>query len=68
MPLAGATVTADELRGFLGERVPRWQLPERWCFIDEVPKTSVGKFKKTTLREQYAAGELDVKTLAPVPH
>ena len=68
VPLAGATVTADELRGFLGERVPRWQLPERWCFIDEVPKTSVGKFKKTTLREQYAAGELDVKTLAPVPH
>ena len=68
VPVAGAVVTPDELRGFLGERVPRWQLPERWCFIDEVPKTSVGKFRKTTLRDRYAAGELDVTMLAPVPH
>ena len=68
VPVAGASVTPEELRGFLGERVPRWQLPERWAFIEEVPKTSVGKFKKTTLRERYAAGELDVTSLAPVPH
>jgi fatty-acyl-CoA synthase len=61
-------VTPDELRAFLSDRIPRWQLPERWSFIDEVPKTSVGKFKKTTLREQYAAGQLDVTTLAPAPH
>jgi fatty-acyl-CoA synthase len=58
-----APVTPDELRAYLGERLPRWQLPERWCFIDEVPKTSVGKFQKTTLRDQYAAGTLDVKKL-----
>jgi fatty-acyl-CoA synthase len=61
-------ITPDELRAFLGERIPRWQLPERWSFIDEVPKTSVGKFKKTTLRDQYAAGQLDVVKLAPAPH
>ncbi len=61
-------VTPSELRAYLGERIPRWQLPERWCFIDEVPKTSVGKFKKTTLREQYAAGTLDVTKLSAVPH
>ena len=61
-------VTPDELRAFLSDRIPRWQLPERWSFIDEVPKTSVGKFKKTTLREQYAAGQLDVTKLAPAPH
>ena len=30
--------------------VARWQLPERWTFIDEVPKTSVGKFDKKVLR------------------
>ena len=60
-----APVTPDELRAFLGERVPRWQLPERWAFVSEVPKTSVGKFKKTELRDQYAAGALDVTTLAP---
>ena len=52
-----------ELRAFLGESVPRWQLPERWARIDEVPKTSVGKFDKKVLRARYAAGMLDVTTL-----
>jgi fatty-acyl-CoA synthase len=66
---AGAPpATPDELREFLGERVPRWQLPERWTFIEEVPKTSVGKFQKTTLRDQYASGRLSVTTLGPAPH
>ena len=41
--------------------------PSAGAYIDEVPKTSVGKFKKTRLRDQYAAGELDVTTLAPAP-
>jgi fatty-acyl-CoA synthase len=63
-----APVTPDELRAYLGERIPRWQLPERWTFIDEVPKTSVGKFQKTTLRDRYAAGDLDVKILGPLAH
>ncbi len=63
-----APVTPDELRAYLGERIPRWQLPERWAFIGEVPKTSVGKFQKTTLRDRYAAGDLDVKTLGPLAH
>ena len=63
-----APVTPDELRAYLGERIPRWQLPERWTFIDEVPKTSVGKFQKTTLRDRYAAGDLDVTTLGAVSH
>ena len=67
-PPGRGPVTPDELRAFLGDRIPRWQLPERWAFIDEVPKTSVGKFKKTTLREQYAAGQLNVTRLAPAPH
>jgi len=53
-------VTADELRAFLADRVPRWQLPERWSFIAEVPKTSVGKFAKTTMREAYARGDYEV--------
>ena len=61
-------VSPDELRAYLSERIPRWQLPERWSFIDEVPKTSVGKFQKTTLRDRYAAGSLDVTTLGPVSH
>jgi fatty-acyl-CoA synthase len=53
-------VTAAELRAFLAERVPRWQLPERWSFIAEVPKTSVGKFAKTTMRDAYARGDYEV--------
>ena len=59
----GATVTADELRDFISGKVAKWQLPERWAFIDEVPKTSVGKFDKKVLRKRYADGELDVKQL-----
>ena len=35
-------------------------LPERWTFIDEVPKTSVGKFDKKVLRTAYAKGDLQV--------
>jgi fatty-acyl-CoA synthase len=61
----GEKVEADELRAFLSERVASWQLPERWAFIDEVPKTSVGKFDKKVLRKQYADGNLSVQTTAP---
>jgi len=57
---AGATTTAAELREFLAGRVPRWQLPERWSFIPEVPKTSVGKFAKTRIRDSYARGDYEV--------
>ena len=59
-----AEVTADELREFLAERIAKWQLPERWTFIDEVPKTSVGKFDKKVLRARHADGELVVEELA----
>jgi acyl-CoA synthetase (AMP-forming)/AMP-acid ligase II len=58
--LPGAEVTAEDLRAFLAERVPRWQLPERWCFITEVPKTGVGKFAKTRIRDSYARGDYTV--------
>jgi acyl-CoA synthetase (AMP-forming)/AMP-acid ligase II len=56
----GADVTAEQLREFLAGQVPRWQLPERWSFIDEVPKTSVGKFAKTRIRDAYAQGDYEV--------
>jgi fatty-acyl-CoA synthase len=61
----GVEVSADELRAFLAERVAHWQLPERWSFVDEVPKTSVGKFDKKVIRRRYADGALDVQTLTP---
>ncbi|MGH3518198.1 MAG: long-chain fatty acid--CoA ligase [Haloechinothrix sp.] len=59
----GESVTAEELRDFLADKVAKWQLPENWTFIDEVPKTSVGKFDKKVLRARFAEGELDVSTL-----
>jgi len=58
--LPEASVTAADLRAFLAERVPRWQLPDRWSFIDEVPKTGVGKFAKTRIRDAYARGDYTV--------
>ena len=60
----GATVTADELRTWLSERTAKFWLPERWTFITEVPKTSVGKFDKKVLRAKHHAGDLDVEIVA----
>jgi fatty-acyl-CoA synthase len=60
----GATVTADELRSWLSERAPKFWLPERWTFISEVPKTSVGKFDKKVLRAANEKGDLEVQQLA----
>ena len=59
----GSATTAEELCEFLAEYVAKWQLPERWTFIAEVPKTSVGKFDKKVLRAQYADGALLVEEL-----
>ena len=59
----GANAEPSELREFLGDKVAKWWLPERWTFIDEVPKTSVGKFDKKVLRQRYADGDLEVHTL-----
>jgi fatty-acyl-CoA synthase len=50
----GTTLTKEELNTFLETRVSKWWLPDDVVFIDEVPKTSVGKFSKKTLRERYA--------------
>ena len=50
VPEEGQTLDLAELKAFLGERLARWQLPERWAVIDEVPRTSVGKFDKKVLR------------------
>ncbi|MEK7424385.1 MAG: long-chain fatty acid--CoA ligase [Actinomycetota bacterium] len=61
---AESNVTAEELRSWLSERTPKFWLPERWSFITEVPKTSVGKFDKKVLRARHTAGELEVELIA----
>ena len=50
----GETMTKDEVLDHLRPSLAKWQLPEDVVFIDEVPKTSVGKFSKKTLRDQFA--------------
>jgi fatty-acyl-CoA synthase len=60
VPVPGQDPTAAELVEFLQGRVARWWLPERWAFVKEIPKTSVGKFDKKVLRADHAAGTLEV--------
>ena len=50
----GSAVNAGDLRNFLADKVVRWWLPERWTFVDEIPRTSVGKYDKKTIRSRYA--------------
>lgn len=50
--------TREEIYELLRKRFARWQLPDALVFARAIPKTSVGKFDKKRLREQYAAGEL----------
>jgi fatty-acyl-CoA synthase len=59
----GADVSAHELREFLSGKVVRWWLPERWTFVAEVPRTSVGKYDKKVIRARYADGAYEVVTL-----
>ncbi|MFE4057385.1 long-chain fatty acid--CoA ligase [Streptomyces sp. NPDC059096] len=57
----GAAPDFSSLREHLASTgIARWQLPERWAVIAEVPKTSVGKFDKKVLRGRFAEGELAV--------
>jgi fatty-acyl-CoA synthase len=50
----GETATPDDLRAYLEPSFAKWWLPEAFEFVDEIPKTAVGKFRKTALREQFA--------------
>jgi fatty-acyl-CoA synthase len=47
----GADCSDEALREHLAPRVAKWWIPDEFAFIDEVPKTSVGKFDKKLLRK-----------------
>ncbi len=49
----GQAVQKEELIALLAQKFPKWQLPDDILFINEVPKTSVGKFLKRALRNEY---------------
>jgi fatty-acyl-CoA synthase len=49
----GMEAVADDLRAHLSSEFPKWQLPDRIEFIEAIPRTATGKFKKTALRERF---------------
>ena len=50
-----AAASGDELREFLAPQFAKFWLPDRFEFVDEIPKTAVGKFRKTALRERFSS-------------
>ncbi len=50
----GESLTADDVTAWLAPRVAKWWLPDEIEFIEEVPKTSVGKFSKKDLRDRFS--------------
>jgi fatty-acyl-CoA synthase len=61
----GTQLEPRDMLAFLSERVARLWLPERWAFVEELPKTSVGKFDKKALRARFADGTLEVQQVDP---
>jgi fatty-acyl-CoA synthase len=57
----GASLTAEELLSFLAPRFEKWWLPDEVVFVEEIPRTSSGKFLKRQLREQYQDRFKEVK-------
>lgn len=49
----GRSVSATELKKFLADKFAKFWIPDEYAFIDAIPKTSVGKFLKSALREKY---------------
>jgi fatty-acyl-CoA synthase len=49
----GSKVDAGELRAFLEQRFARWQVPDAFVFISELPHTSTGKLLKSKLRQEF---------------
>jgi fatty-acyl-CoA synthase len=58
-------VSGDELREFLAPDFTRWWLPDAFVFVDEIPKTAVGKFRKTALRELFPTVPADEPAREP---
>lgn len=52
--LPDVEITAEEIESFLLDRVAKWWLPDRYVFMDELPKTGTGKFDKKVLRKENA--------------
>jgi fatty-acyl-CoA synthase len=53
-----AEASPEELREHLSSQFAKWQLPDRFEFVDEIPRTATGKFKKTELRERFVESKV----------
>jgi fatty-acyl-CoA synthase len=53
----GCTATPEDLRSHLAAKFSHWQLPDAIVFVPEIPRTSVGKFQKSRLREMFSGWE-----------
>ncbi len=49
----GAAASPADLRSFLAPQFPKFWLPDAFEFVDAIPRTSAGKFKKSALRERF---------------
>jgi fatty-acyl-CoA synthase len=52
-------VTEDALKEFLRDKAS-WWVPDHFVFLEQLPKTSVGKFSKKELREMVASGKIRI--------
>jgi fatty-acyl-CoA synthase len=64
VPVEGADLSIEVLREHLVDRVAKWWLPDAFSFVDEIPKTSVGKFDKKALRHRHEQGALEAHRVA----
>ncbi|WP_254762791.1 long-chain fatty acid--CoA ligase [Natrinema marinum] len=67
VPTADADVDEDDLEAHLLETFPSWWLPDEYRFIEEIPKTSTGKFDKKSLRDEFDI-VLEAEDDEPAPH
>jgi fatty-acyl-CoA synthase len=51
-PQIGLTISEDELRTMCVEQLARFKVPVRWEFVDEMPRTPLGKIQKFALQTQ----------------
>ncbi|MCS1351806.1 long-chain fatty acid--CoA ligase [Mechercharimyces sp. CAU 1602] len=53
VPAEGKKPTVEELNDYLSTKFESWMIPDAYVFVDEIPRSSAGKFLKRALREQY---------------
>jgi len=59
VPFPGQSISADEVKDFLKDKFASWWIPEKYITLEQIPKTSVGKFNKRELRQMFADGKLN---------